>query len=58
MRRVDAALARGYSALQSGWVILGVIGLATITRGAFYLPAVVRESDHLPTVERFAPLWV
>lgn len=58
MRRVDDLLARGYTALRSGWVVLGVIGLATIIRGAFYLPAVVRESDRLPTVERFAPLSV
>lgn len=58
MRRVDDALARGYTALRSGWVVLGVLGLATIARGAFYLPAVVRESDRLPTVERFAPLGV
>ena len=58
MRRIDAVLARGYTALQSGWVVLGVLGLATIARGSFYLPAVVRESDRVPTVERFAPLWV
>jgi hypothetical protein len=45
-------------ALCSGWVTLGAVGLASAARGFFYLPAVVRDSDRLPTVEDYAPLWV
>ncbi|MGP9723648.1 hypothetical protein ACT3SZ_06495 [Corynebacterium sp. AOP40-9SA-29] len=45
-------------AMCSGWVVIGLIGLSTAMRGFFYLPAVVRDSDRLPTVEEYAPLWV
>lgn len=55
MRGVCAFAVR---ALCSGWVMLGLIGLSSAARGFFYLPAVVRDSDRLPTVEAFAPLWV
>lgn len=55
MRGVCALAVR---ALCSGWVLLGLIGLSSAARGFFYLPAVVRDSDRLPTVEQFAPLWV
>lgn len=55
MRGVWALAVR---ALCSGWVLLGLIGLSSAARGFFYLPAVVRDSDRLPTVEQFAPLWV
>lgn len=55
MRGVCALAVR---ALCSGWVVLGLIGLSSAARGFFYLPSVVRDSDRLPTVEEYAPLWV
>lgn len=55
---MKAACALAVRALCSGWVMLGLIGLSSAARGFFYLPAVVRDSDRLPTVEQFAPLWV
>lgn len=44
--------------LCSGWVVLFTVGLVYIVRGIFYIPALVRESDRIPTVEHYAPLWV
>lgn len=55
---MQAVCALAVRALCSGWVMLGLIGLSSAARGFFYLPAVVRDSDRLPTVEQFAPLWV
>lgn len=55
MRGVCALAVR---ALCSGWVVLGLIGLSSAARGFFYLPSVVRDSDRLPAVEEYAPLWV
>ncbi|MEY8565220.1 hypothetical protein AALF15_01435 [Corynebacteriaceae bacterium 7-707] len=52
------ACALAVRAMCSGWVLLGLIGMSSAIRGSFYLPAVVRDSDRLPTVEQFAPLWV
>lgn len=45
-------------ALCSGWAVLFTVGLVYIARGIFYIPALVRESDRIPMVETYAPLWV
>lgn len=45
-------------AFCSGWAVLFFIGVTYIARGIFYLPELVRDSDRIPLVEHYAPLWV